>query len=280
VLLWPLLALTLTIQQPATAEEPSVQITLKATTCFGECPDYTVSIDGSGSVTYEGRQFVRVAGKQTARIDRTAVQALLEEFQRIGFFSLKDNYHPGNVFDLPTTYVTVTLGDRSKTVDDYFGAPKSLHDLERHIQEAAGVQRWIRIDAATVRHMARTGWRASGDEGNELLRKALLHDETEVVAALLEAGADANAEPTPLTLARIRPAAARGRSERACAQRRRHHATVDVHLQGSGTHESAASCRRRRGRPITRSAALSRGLRRQCGCCGSAAEGRRRCREI
>jgi lysophospholipase L1-like esterase len=65
------------------------------------------------------------------------------------------------------------LGERSKTVEDYVGAPKPLRDLERHIDEAAGVQRWVRIDTATVKEMVRSGWRANGDEGKELLRTAL-----------------------------------------------------------------------------------------------------------
>jgi Domain of unknown function (DUF6438)/Ankyrin repeat len=205
VLPWTVLAFALTAQPPAKAAEPPIQITLRRTTCFGECPDYTVSIDGHGNVTYEGRRFVRVTGKQVARIDRAAVQALLDEFERIEFFSLKDKY-TARITDLPTTYVTLVLGDRSKTVEDYHGAPKALRDLERHIDEAAGVQRWIRIDAATVKEMSRGGWRAGGDEGLELLRQALTHDEVDVVSALIDAGVNVNGDDasgtTPLMMAR------------------------------------------------------------------------------
>ncbi len=202
---WTVLAFALTAQPPAKATEPPIQITLRRTTCFGECPDYTVGIDGNGNVAYEGRRFVRVTGKQVARIDRAAVQALLDEFEQIEFFSLKDKYTE-RITDLPTTYVTLVLGDRSKTVEDYHGAPKALRDLERHIDEAAGVQRWIRIDAATVKEMSRGGWRAGGDEGLELLRQALTHDEVDVVSALIDAGVNVNGDDssgtTPLMMAR------------------------------------------------------------------------------
>jgi hypothetical protein len=205
VLPWTVLAFALTGQPPAQAAEPPIQITLRRTICFGECPDYTVSIDGDGNVTYEGRRFVRVTGKQVARIDRTAVQTLLDEFERIEFFSLKDKY-TAQITDLATTYVTLVLGDRSKTVEDYHGAPAALRDLERRIDEATGVQRWIRIDAATVKEMSRGGWRGGGDEGLELLRQALTHDEVDVVAALIDAGVNVNGDgpggTTPLMMAR------------------------------------------------------------------------------
>jgi len=164
VFLWPLLAITFTIQEPSTPAEAPARITLRRTPCFGECPDYTVTIDRDGTVAYDGRRFVRVTGRQTARISAAAVKALLDEFQQIDFFSLKDRYN-APVTDLPTTYVTLRLGERSKTVEDYVGAPKPLRDLERHIDEAAGVQRWIRTDTATVKDLVRSGSRANGDEG-------------------------------------------------------------------------------------------------------------------
>jgi Domain of unknown function (DUF6438) len=191
VLHWPLLAFGLAAQEPSRAAAAPVQITLKRTACFGECPDYTVTIEGDGSVTYEGRRFVRVTGRQTGRISRSAVDALLEEFRRIDFFSLKDEY-TAHVTDLPTTYVALRQGERQKEIKDYIGAPKSLRDLEHHIDEAAGVERWVRIDAATVKELARSGWRAGAEDGQEMLRKALECDETDVVEALIDAGADVN----------------------------------------------------------------------------------------
>jgi hypothetical protein len=199
------------IQDRAAPVETPVRITLERTSCFGSCPVYSVSIDGDGTVTYEGRQFVRVAGRQTSQISRAAVDALLEEFRRIDFFSLQDQY-TAPVTDHPTTYVTFRHGKRTKRIRDYVGAPKALRDLERHIDEAAGVQRWIRIDAGTVKDLVRGGWRAGGQDGQQLLQDALQYDETDVVEALIDGGADVNAPfygtgPTPLMTARSATAA-------------------------------------------------------------------------
>ena len=52
-------------------------IHMQRTSCFGPCPIYTVTIDARGMVTYEGERFVRVAGRQTARIAPSLVASLL-----------------------------------------------------------------------------------------------------------------------------------------------------------------------------------------------------------
>lgn len=129
-------------------------IKLERTACFGECPVYTVSIDGKGNVTYEGARFVRVEGRQTDRIPLSRVAEILATAERIGFFELRDKYrtirNPDGtetiVTDLPTTFVRITRDGRSKRIEDYIGAPDGLRELERQIDEAAGTKRWIRRD--------------------------------------------------------------------------------------------------------------------------------------
>jgi hypothetical protein len=120
-------------------------IKLERTSCFGECPVYSVSIDAKGNVTYEGTKFVRVEGRQTDRIPASRVAALLETADRIRFFELNDRYrtirNPDGtetmVTDLPTTFVTVTRDGRTKRVEDYIGAPKPLQELEQQIDDTA-----------------------------------------------------------------------------------------------------------------------------------------------
>ena len=65
-------------------------VPLGRTTCFGECPAYSVSIDAKGNVRYEGRKFVRVEGIQTDRIPMARVAALAAQIDRILFFELED----------------------------------------------------------------------------------------------------------------------------------------------------------------------------------------------
>jgi hypothetical protein len=139
-------------------------ITLARTSCFGACPVYSVSIDAKGAVTYEGKKFVRAVGRQTDRIPVSQVARLAEAVNRIGFFDLNDSYrtirNPDGsetmVTDLPTTIVTVIYEGRSKQVVDYFGAPESLKQLEKQIDETAGTKRWVTVDKPPFRQLTPT----------------------------------------------------------------------------------------------------------------------------
>jgi len=140
-----------------------VVIKLERTACFGDCPVYSVSIDAKGNVTYEGRKFVRVPGRRTDRVPVSTVAALLGTADRIGFFDLRDFYRTVRnadgsetiVTDLPTTFVTITRAGRTKRVENYYGAPEGLKELEQQIDESARTSRWTRPDE-------RSGGRTSG----------------------------------------------------------------------------------------------------------------------
>ena len=134
---------------PQTIPEDFV-IKLERTACYGRCPVYVVSIDARGNVTYDGTGFVKVTGRQTDRVPASRVAALVDTVDRIRFFDLDDKYRQ-LITDLPTTFVTVTRDGRTKRIEDYFGAPKSLSDLERQIDDAAQTARWIEGDVAALR---------------------------------------------------------------------------------------------------------------------------------
>jgi Domain of unknown function (DUF6438)/Ankyrin repeats (3 copies) len=194
-------------------------IKLERTSCYGPCPIYMVSIDGNGKVTYEGRKFVRVEGRQSDNIPAGRVAALVSTVNRIRFFELNDEYRfirnadgtTTSVTDLPTTFVTVTQGGRTKRIEDYVGAPEPLHQLEKEIDEAARTKRWISLDDPTLRQMVRDGQAPSAEERAELLRKALEEDAVDVITGLIEIGTDPNhnygSNTTPLMMVRSAAAA-------------------------------------------------------------------------
>jgi hypothetical protein len=119
-----------------------VLITMQRTPCFGTCPAYTVTITGDGRVEYEGKQFVHVTGRATATISPAEVAALVEAFDKAGYFTLNDRY-TANITDMPTTITSIRIGERFKQVIDYYGAPQVLKDLEKQIDRVAGTARWV-----------------------------------------------------------------------------------------------------------------------------------------
>jgi hypothetical protein len=47
------------------------------------------------------------------------------------------------VTDLPSTYISITVGDKTKRVLDYHGAPEKLRDLEALIDGVVESTRWF-----------------------------------------------------------------------------------------------------------------------------------------
>ncbi len=124
-------------------EYEDVTITLERTICFGFCPDYVVMIHGDGLVEYEGRNFVAVEGRQTARISEESVRELVNEFYSSGFFSLEDRYEQ-QVTDLPSQTTSITIDGKTKTVYRYGFEPHRLADLEDKIDEIAQTEKWVK----------------------------------------------------------------------------------------------------------------------------------------
>jgi Domain of unknown function (DUF6438) len=144
--LWFALAIALAAW-PALAQQPEVppdaMIRLQRTSCYGPCPIYTITIDASGTVTYEGERAVRVVGRRTAKIDTSTVAGLLARVESIRFFEMRDAYrvieNPDGtvsmVTDLPTKFVTVTVNGRTKKVEDF--APPVIGDFRVRGRERA-----------------------------------------------------------------------------------------------------------------------------------------------
>jgi hypothetical protein len=133
------------------AQDPSPIITLRRTSCYGPCPVYSVEIFEDGFIRYVGTQFVQYTGEQRAVVSRDVVEKLVASFARADYFALKDSYddcrgRDGTVWavtDLPTTYTSLLIGTRKKSVRDYVCAPKKLKELELEIDRVANTKRWI-----------------------------------------------------------------------------------------------------------------------------------------
>ena len=133
------------------AESPITTIVLERTACFGTCPVYTLTLHSSGLVEFAGKNHVKAQGPQTGKISAASFAKLVKKIDEIRFFELRDRYDGKNpdgtgstVTDLPTRKTTVTRGDETKTVVNYFRGPPGLTELELLIDELANSGKWIR----------------------------------------------------------------------------------------------------------------------------------------
>ena len=94
-----------------------VIITLERTACKGKCPVYLLTVYGTGTVVYEGKDFVQTTGRQETAISRDEIKQLISEFERIDYFSLNDSYVERVITDAPSAITSLTLGGKTKTIN-------------------------------------------------------------------------------------------------------------------------------------------------------------------
>ena len=182
-----------------------IAITLERTACFGFCPVYSVTLRDDGTVSYQGKQHVKVSGTHTWKIDPAAVRALAKEMQDAGFFALQDEYR-AMVTDHPTVHTTLSAGGRTKKVTNYVAGPQVLKDFEARIDQVAGTQKYVKGedklvaavmagDEAAVRSLLAAGAdaKAADEHRVTLVMRAAEIGNAEIVRMLLAAGADPTA---------------------------------------------------------------------------------------
>ena len=133
-----------------------VVITIKRGACYGRCPQYSMSISGSGKVEFEGVKDTLVNGKASGNVSPDEVKELVAEFAKIGFFELDDEYTeqncPNAATDQSTIIISLTAGGKSKTINHYTGCvendaehtpfPAGLLALENKIHEISEAKKW------------------------------------------------------------------------------------------------------------------------------------------
>jgi len=131
-------------------ESDITKIALERTPCFGACPVYKLTIHRSGQIEYEGKDHVRQKGSRSGTISTEDFEKLLRKINEINFFNLNERYDGKNpdgsgvtITDQPTRKTSVTRGNRTKTVENYFRGPKGLKELEDLIDELTKSAEWI-----------------------------------------------------------------------------------------------------------------------------------------
>lgn len=122
-------------------------ITLERTPCYGFCPVYKLTIQGNGNVVYEGEDFVKTKGIMEISIPKAKIDQLVEEFERVGYFSLNNYYTERTITDAPSVITSITVDGKTKTIEHYHGdfdAPEELTELEDAIDEIVNSDQWIK----------------------------------------------------------------------------------------------------------------------------------------
>ncbi len=137
-----------------TAVPSDLLITLVRSNCRGVCPVYEVSVQGDGTVVYEGRRFVAEEGRRTGKVDPDGVADLLVAFRDIDFFGLHEEYASSEdgcqevYTDEASAVTAIIVGGETKRVDHYHGCHglellERLRQLEDAIDRVANTATWV-----------------------------------------------------------------------------------------------------------------------------------------
>ena len=121
-------------------------ITMERTQCKGMCAEYKLSFFEDGSVLYEGKANASKAGIWRATVPKEAVDDLVAQFQRIGFFTLQPSYG-GGLSQNPVAVISFRWNDRTKTVSHDSGSPfspEALTALEDRVDASVQSVNWVR----------------------------------------------------------------------------------------------------------------------------------------
>lgn len=132
-----------------------IHIRLERTPCQGKCPAYTLDIDGTGQVTYEGIQWVATLGRRTWQVPREDVVDLVNRFLAAHFFEAAPEYRDGDTLPAtaeslaraPGARLTLNLGAKSHTVYLVADYPEALALLPMNVDDAAQVAGRGRLNA-------------------------------------------------------------------------------------------------------------------------------------
>lgn len=113
--------------------------------CFGYCPVYIFKIDGTGKASFTGERNVEKQGDWSRTLTPEETSALFQAFENSDFWAFEDEY-TDSVTDLPTTWITFSHRGQAKTIKDYYGAPETLKNLEKLVEDIAETgDDWVQL---------------------------------------------------------------------------------------------------------------------------------------
>lgn len=125
-------------------EQPTLLFSLERTTCYGNCPYYSVEIYANGTARYHGKRHVERLGLYQATVPPTLVQQLQQRVKAINYQQLHPKYpiEGLGIIDLPMCITTVVENGVTKTIYNRNDAPLALVKYERLLDDLIETLDW------------------------------------------------------------------------------------------------------------------------------------------
>ena len=112
-------------------------------------PSYSILISDDGTVEFIGKTNVKTKGKQILKISQDLITELVDKFNMIYFFSLKDKYlsRTNPASEETKTVMSIRVGDKFKKIEYSKNgkAPHSLDSLVSQIERITKTDQFIAV---------------------------------------------------------------------------------------------------------------------------------------
>ena len=113
-------------------------------------PSYSLKISDDGKVEFNGKANVKEVGKHTLKISQDLIAEIVDKFNMIYFFSLKDKYLSSTDPESQETktVISVRAGDKFKKIEYSKNgkAPHSLDSLVSQVEKITKIDQFILIN--------------------------------------------------------------------------------------------------------------------------------------
>jgi hypothetical protein len=118
------------------------EIGIERSGCYGRCPVYTFIVRSDGTFRYTGTKYVEHEGEFIGTIPVWYFHRLAQFVRDSGYMELEDRYSR-MVTDSSTTYTTVMMGAKRKTISNYANSgPTKLWAIEQLIDDLMAKEEW------------------------------------------------------------------------------------------------------------------------------------------
>ncbi len=136
-----LIGMAFTSCQTAKKVPKTASIEYQRTACFGTCPIYTMTIDGSGLATFEGKRFTEKIGSFTKQLTKDETKTLFNRLRQEDWNNFQTNYKT-RITDLPSTVFRFNYKKISKEVVVTGEHPEVLDVLSKTLSKIAESDGW------------------------------------------------------------------------------------------------------------------------------------------
>lgn len=133
-------------QKKACSRKQKIEsISMHRTACFGRCPDYIVTLNKDGMVTYTGIHFTKDSGVYQKKLSTATINKIFKQFNDYRVDTCQSNYIV-RITDIPGLIYEIKYKNKTQKINNANFGPMFLKKLALSIDSAVHVdETWTKV---------------------------------------------------------------------------------------------------------------------------------------